>query len=207
MGKLKDAILILGEGPTEYFYINSLKDEFPFLQNIEPKIPKHTNLTELERHIERAISDGYTKVFCLIDMDNKKEGAEKTKYDKLKNKFSEPIIDVKKGINCEVIFFETERCTELFFYYYFKYTTKKYNCSDDVVRDLHKECGYLKELKFFAKHPLHSHFIKHGGTLENAIVNSEKSCKSRSDSYRDYTYSQIGKMLNILFEMNAKHNK
>ena len=204
MGKLKDAILILGEGPTEYFYINSLKDEFPFLQNVEPKTPKHTNMAELQRYIKRAIDDGYSKVFCLIDMDNKKDGAEKVKYEQLKSEYSRPIVDAKKGIDCEVAFFETERCTELFFYYYFKYTTKKYNCSDDVVRELHKECGYLKELKFFAKHPLHSYFTKQGGTLENAIANAEKSCKSRNEQGRDYTYSQIGDMLNRLFELNEK---
>lgn len=198
MGKLKDAIVILGEGPTEYFYINSLKDEFPFLQNVEPKIPKHTNLAELQKLIEDAVEKGYSKVYCVIDMDNKKDGIEKTKYEKLKNKYKKPIIKPKKGINCEVVFFETERCTELFFLYYFRYTTKEYICSDDLVKELNKESGYLKEQKFFARHPLHQYFIKKGGSLDNAIANSEKSCKSIETTERDCTYSQLGNMIELL---------
>ena len=38
MGKLADAIMILGEGPTESFYMNSLRDYYPAqLKSIEPK--------------------------------------------------------------------------------------------------------------------------------------------------------------------------
>lgn len=36
--------VIIGEGPTEYFYLNSLKDEFRELQNIKPDSPKNTSL-------------------------------------------------------------------------------------------------------------------------------------------------------------------
>ena len=48
--------VIIGEGPTEYFYLNSLKDEFRELQNIKPDFPKNTSLRELERSIEEAVS-------------------------------------------------------------------------------------------------------------------------------------------------------
>lgn len=198
MGKLKDAIIILGEGPTECFYLNSLKDEYLSLQNIEPKMPKHSSIKDLQKRIELAVSEGYSKVFCVIDMDNKKEGKEKTDYENLKWKYRKPVVKVKKGINCEVKFFETERCTELFFLYYFRYTTKEYMCSDDVVKDLNKECGYIKEQKFFARHPLHQYFIKKGGSLDNAIANSERSCKSIETTERDCTYSQLGNMIELL---------
>jgi hypothetical protein len=161
-------------------------------------------LAELQKLIEDAVEKGYSKVYCVIDMDNKKDGIKKTKYEKLKNKYKKPIIRPKKGIDCEVVFFETERCTELFFYYYFKYTTKQFNCSDDVVRDLNKICGYVKEQKFFAKHPLHSYFMKKGGSLDNAILNSEKSCKSIMEAERDYTYSQLGNMLKRLLDLKAR---
>lgn len=198
MGKLKDAIIILGEGETECFYLNSLKDEYPYLQNIEPKMPKHSSIKELQKRIDLAVSEGYSKVFCVIDMDNKKGGKEKIDYENLKKKYLKPIIKPKKGINCEVKFFETERCTELFFLYYFKYTTKEYICSEDVVKDLNKECGYIKEIKFFATHPLHQFFVKKGGTLDTAISNSEKSCMSIETTGRDYTYSQLGEMIKSL---------
>ena len=80
--------VIIGEGPTEYFYLNSLKDEFRELQNIKPDFPKNTSLRELEKSIEEAVSMGYDRIFCLIDMDNKKKDAKSlADYQKLKNKY------------------------------------------------------------------------------------------------------------------------
>ena len=43
MGKQKNTILILGEGPTEFFYFKSLCDELNGL-TIKPDYPKHTSL-------------------------------------------------------------------------------------------------------------------------------------------------------------------
>ena len=208
MGKQKDAILILGEGPTEFYYFNSLKDEFPFLQNIEPKTPKHSSINELQKRIEQAVMEGYSRVYCVIDMNNKKEGKEKDNYKKLKDEYLNPIIKPKDGINCEVKFFETERCTELFFLYYFKYTTKEFSCSDVVTNELNKECDYEKSLKFFARHPLHQHFEKNGGTLVTAIKNAEKSCQSALETARDHTYSQLGDMIKgLLKQQNIQENE
>ena len=42
--------LILGEGPTEFFYFKSLCDVFKRL-TIKPDYPKHTNIKELEAKI------------------------------------------------------------------------------------------------------------------------------------------------------------
>jgi len=47
MGKLRQTALILGEGPTEFFYFKSLCDVFKRL-TIKPDYPKHTNIKELE---------------------------------------------------------------------------------------------------------------------------------------------------------------
>lgn len=125
--------VIIGEGPTEFFYLNSLKDEFRQLQSIKPDAPKNTSLRELERSIESAISMGYDRIFCLIDMDNKrKDPTSWAAYTELKRKYhGKKVSNEKKGINYEVRFFETDRCTELFFLYYFKYTGQ--NFSDSKV--------------------------------------------------------------------------
>ena len=45
MGKLNNSVLILGEGPTEFFYLKSLADTFKHI-TIKPDYPKHTNLQE-----------------------------------------------------------------------------------------------------------------------------------------------------------------
>ena len=46
---------------------------------MKPDYPKNTSLDDLEKEIEKAIRD-FNKVYCLIDMDNKKEGKEHQKY-------------------------------------------------------------------------------------------------------------------------------
>jgi len=65
MGKLRQTALILGEGPTEFFYFKSLCDVFKRL-TIRPDYPKHTNLKELEAKIEEGVAMGYSRIFCII---------------------------------------------------------------------------------------------------------------------------------------------
>ena len=38
------------------------------------------------------------------------------------------------GLIVKFVFFETERCTEMFFLYYFIYTTKKFSSYDEVEK-------------------------------------------------------------------------
>ena len=133
----------------------------------------------------------------MIDLDNKKEGKKKTDYVNLKKKYhGKHISKPKKGIDCHIEFFETERCTELFFLYYFKYTTKLYSHSNEVEADLSKECGYMKTTEFFSKHPLHQFFTQQGGSIYYAISNAEKSMATAED--RGYTFSELGRMFKML---------
>lgn len=174
MGKQRNTTIIIGEGPTEFYYLNSLKDEFRILQHIKPDSPKNTSLRELQRSIESSIQMGYSQVFCLIDMDTKKKDAKSmAEYQRLKKKYHNAhIVKKRSGIDCQIRFYETERCTELFFIYYFKYTTQKFQTSEDVEVLLNKICGYDKTLKFFRGHPLHQFFEKQGGNFVNAIANA-----------------------------------
>lgn len=200
MGKQRNTTIIIGEGPTEFYYLNSLKDEFRILQHIKPDSPKNTSLRELQRSIESSIQMGYSQVFCLIDMDTKKKDAKSmAEYQRLKKKYHNAhIVKKRSGIDCQIRFYETERCTELFFIYYFKYTTQKFQTSDDVESLLNKICGYDKTLKFFRGHPLHQFFEKQGGNFADAIANSNKSLTDVRNGNRDYTYSEIGSMFNDL---------
>lgn len=193
---MNDATIIIGEGPTEFYFLTSLKDQYrDIFQNIAPAYPKHTSINELEKNIEQSIATGYNRIYCLIDLDNKKTGTNKANYYKLKNKYhNKHIVNTKKGIDYVVIFVETERCTELFFIYYFQYTTKLFNSSADVEDHLSKICPYQKNQTFFKKHPLHPYFCTYGGTLNMAIKNAEKSRLSASKQNRHHTFSEIGKM-------------
>lgn len=200
MGQQRKTTIIIGEGPTEFYYLNSLKDRFRVLQHIKPDSPKNTSLRELQRSIESSIQMGYSQVFCLIDMDTKKKDAKSmAEYQRLKKKYHNAhIVKKRSGIDCQIRFYETERCTELFFIYYFKYTTQKFQTSDDVETLLNKICGYDKTLKFFRGHPLHQFFEKQGGSFANAISNANKSLVEVRKGNRDYTYSEIGSMFNDL---------
>lgn len=59
MGKLRQTALILGEGPTEFFYFKSLCDVFKRL-TIKPDYPKHTNIKELDAKIAEGVAMGST---------------------------------------------------------------------------------------------------------------------------------------------------
>lgn len=192
----KQTTVIIGEGSTEFFYLNSLKDEFRQLQSIKPDTPKNTSLRELERSIESAIAIGYDRIFCLIDMDNKKKDPTSlAAYSELKRKYhGKKVHNEKKGLNYEVRFFETDRCTELFFLFYFKYTGQNYAASKTIEDELSQICGYEKTQKFFRAHPLHQFLQKSGGNIANAIGNGLKSEKAVSEGQRDYTYSELGSM-------------
>lgn len=195
MGKQRKATLILGEGPTEFFYIKSLSDRFKGL-TIKPDCPKHTNLKDLEKKIDEGVNMGYRYIFCVIDMDTKNEEPEHTQYNKLKAKYANPINKPKKGIYCEVEFFETHLCTELFFLYYFNYTSRIYTDQDTLLKDLNKYVEYEKTVDFFKKSKgLHTYFEKHGGSLDKAIENAERSIQEKKSENRDYTYSELGKLM------------
>ena len=87
---IRTTIAVIGEGPTEKYYLKSL--EGIIHAQVKPMIPNHaTSMLELERRIEQCIDDGYNMIFCLIDMDNKKEGRNRENYLRLKTKYHQKI--------------------------------------------------------------------------------------------------------------------
>lgn len=201
MGKLKHSVLILGEGQTEFYYFNSLRDILKGIA-VRPDYPKHTSVNELEQKIEEGITDGYDRIFCVIDMGTKDDEPEHTQYARLKKKYAKPVRKPKRGIYCEVYFFETHRCTELFFLYYFRYTARMYNSQSELLHDLNKQCGYEKTIEFFKKSKgLHAYFEKMGGSIEAAIGNAEHSMDEKLSDGRNYTYSELGRMIKALIQL------
>ena len=203
MGKLRQTALILGEGPTEFFYFKSLCDVYKNI-TIKPDYPKHTSIKELELKIEEGIAMGYSHIFCVIDMDTKDTEPERTQYAKLKAKYAKPINKPKKGIYCNVEFFETHRCTELFFLYYFRYTSRPYDDQEALIKDLNRDVVYQKTTDFFIKcKGLHNYFERNGGRLDTAVANAERSMMEKEDSGRGYTYSEIGRLIMELQELST----
>jgi hypothetical protein len=132
-------------------------------------------------------------------MDNKDKESEQKKYAKLKKKYATPISKPRQGLYCEVKFFETHRCTELFFLYYFCYTSREYSDQEALLNDLNKKVQYEKTKDFFeSRRGLHAYFERNKGSLSLAIENAEKSMKEKDDSGRDYTYSELGRLMKEL---------
>ena len=198
MGKQRQTALVLGEGPTEFFYFKSLCDVFKNI-TIKPDYPKHTSIKELEIKIEEGIAMGYSHIFCVIDMDTKDQEPERTQYQKLRAKYAKPINKPKKGIYCNVEFFETHRCTELFFLYYFRYTSRSYEDQESLLKDLNKNVEYRKAIDFFIKSKgLHSYFERNGGSLNVATANANCSMEDKLINGREYTFSELGRLITKL---------
>lgn len=198
MGKLRQTALILGEGPTEFFYFKSLCDIFKNL-TIKPDYPKHTSMKELEAKIADGVAMGYSHIFCIVDMDTKDVEPERSQYQKLKVKYAKPVAKPKKGIYCKVEFFETHRCTELFFLYYFRYTSRLYETQEPLLKDLNQCIAYQKTADFFIKTKgLHGYFERNGGSLEKAVANANRSMEEKQKNARDYTYSELGRLISAL---------
>ncbi len=200
---LKHRILVIGEGITEFYYFQSLKDRFPGIQ-ISSSHPNHPNIHDISQEIEKGVKVGYDHIFCAIDMDNKegREGErERHEYEELKRAYSQPIETSDEGMTCNVKFFETHRCIELFFLYYFRYTSKAFLSQDALIKELRKYCKYEKSWKFFRQHGgLHSYFEKRGGSLENAIKHAKQSMKDKEQTGRTQTYSELGELMDLLME-------
>ena len=161
---------------------------------IKPDYPKHTNIKELEAKIAEGVAMGYSHIFCIIDMDTKDIEPERSQYLKLKAKYAKPINKPKKGIYCEVEFFETHRCTELFFLYYFRYTSRPYEEQEPLLKDLNQCVEYRKTIEF----------ERNGGSLEKAIANAKRSMDEKLKDGRDYTYSELGRLMENLNSLVCK---
>ena len=139
---------------------------------------------------------GYNHIFCIIDMDTKDKEPERSQYQKLKTKYAKTIDKPKKGIYCEVKFFETHRCTELFFLYYFRYTSRPYDDQELLLKELNQCVEFRKTIEFFIKTKgLHNYFERNGGSLEKAMGNAKQSMEEKQKSGRDYTYSELGRLM------------
>lgn len=200
------SIVVLGEGITEQYYMQSLKSLFNV--TIKPGIPKHSEGTKyLSDLIDKSIKEYAPIILCIIDMDNKSDQKKNADYQKLKAKYHGKIFGNKKeDLTSKVFFFENERCLELWFLYYFEYTTSRFNSYSELERSLKRFIPeYEKTEKFFkSTKGLHNFIVdKKNGNFSNAIANAQKSISSKEKDSRSYTYSEMANFFDFL----AKHFK
>jgi hypothetical protein len=163
-------------------------------------------LPKLRKDIENAIHQGYDQIFCLIDMDGKQNGKSKADYDTLKRKFHRKKFgSEKKGLQSEVIFIETERCTELWFLFHFTKSaiTREFTSYKALEDEFHRyRPSYEKTDKYFRSvGNLHQELTAKRvplGSLKQAINNAKSSVESKIRDERNYTYSEMHLLIEAL---------
>lgn len=57
-------------------------------------------------------------------------------------------------------------------------------------------------IDFFIKTKgLHNYFERNGGSLEKAVANANRSVEEKLKDGRDYTYSELGRLMKRLYEL------
>ena len=200
MKQLKETIAIIGEGITERYYIESIKD----CVQIKPKSiqSKNSSIKEIEIKIKECIADGFSKIICLIDMDTKANDgigdhvSNRNQYIKLKNKYHNKYCNKTKD-DSFVLMIESFPCIEVFFLYYFQYTSASHT-NDGLKKLLKDKYGYLTSEKYLMRNSLLEVFECQGGSLKNAIRNSTKSISSIDENNPHCVYTEIGKIFELL---------
>ena len=84
----------------------------------------------------------------------------------------------------------------------FRYTSRPYDEQESLLKDLNQCVEYRKTIEFFIKTTgLHGYFERNGGSLEKAVANANRSMDEKVTSGRDYTYSELGRLAEILNEL------
>ena len=74
--------------------------------------------------------------------------------------------------------------------------------SRKLPKGLNQCVAYRKTIEFFIKTKgLHGYFERNGGSLDKAVVNANQSIEEKLKSGRDYTYSELGRLVNRLREL------
>ena len=71
-----------------------------------------------------------------------------------------------------------------------------------MLKDINQFVEYRKTIEFFIKTKgLHGYFERNGGSLEKAVANANRSMDEKQKSGRDYTYSELGRLIEELKEL------
>ena len=191
--RARKSIAIIGEGLTEYRYVDDLRTTERYRFSLVPGIPKHSDIDDIVRLARERVSAGYDYVLCLIDMDVIEGNHDKMEhYRALKND------------NPKIIFVESSPCTEYWFLMHFMSgpSSKEYANYDAVAQELKKHIpNYDKTEAFFNKTHIYRE-LKEKGDIVRAIGLSRDLDELRAKEPEVYkSYSQMYKLFDIIDEI------
>lgn len=191
--KTRKSIAIIGEGLTEYRYVDDLRTTERYRFSLVPGIPKHSELDDIVKLAKERVDAGYDYVLCLIDMD-----VIEGNHDKM-----EHYLALQKK-NPEIIFVESSPCTEYWFlmHYMPRASSKEYADYDAVAQELKKHIpNYEKTETFFNKTHIYRE-LKEKGDVVRAIELSRELDVLRTKEPEVYkSYSQMYKLFDIIAEI------
>ena len=189
----RKSIAIIGEGLTEYRYIESMKTTERYRFRLVPGIPKHTVIDDLVLMARQRKDEGYDHVLCLVDMDIIENNNERLAH-----------YNGLKMSNPDIIFVESSPCTEYWFLLHFmpSPSSREFPNYDAVAKELKKHIpNYEKTANFFNKTNIYT-YLKDNGDLDRAVNISRELDKLRikePDVYK--SYSQMYKLFDIINEI------
>ena len=183
---LISGVVILGEGITEKYYFEHLKNIKGYTCIIRPRFFCNTCMDEMENRIIEALQGAVT-VICVFDADvasrneleNRKLTALRTKYKRNKN----------------VIFCDSLPTIEYWFLLHFRDTCPNYPNSAVVIRELKRHIpAFAKNEDFLEKEKWVRDMSITNGSLLQAMERAEKY------SHGEASYSNIYLAINKLNE-------
>ena len=194
---VKKSIAIIGEGETEWWYFDTLRVACRYKFKVAPDFPQHSDIPHMAKLAEDYVKRETDHVVCLVDMDRLlKVPAEMATYQKLKKKSSR-----------NVIWIETNPCTEFWFLLHFlpQISTKHYETCEDVLPDLQRYMpGYEKTARYFRKNNLYK-YLTENGDLQRAISYAKELSRLSEVSPEDkIAYSQMHKVFELIASMEEE---
>lgn len=194
---VKKSIAIIGEGETEWWYFDTLRIACRYKFKVAPDFPQHSDIPHMAKLAEEYVKRDTDYVVCLVDMDRLlRVPAEMATYQQLKKKSPR-----------NVIWIETNPCTEFWFLLHFlpKLTTKHYETCEDVLPDLQRYMpGYEKTARYFKKNNLYK-YLTENGDLGRAISYAEELTRLSETSPEDrIAYSQMHLVFELIKSMEEE---
>ncbi len=135
--------VVLGDGLTELYYLDHLKDIYGFKYSIRPLLFNSITIEKAAELIRDLLADGYDMVLYLTDYDTIVNQGKKKKFEMLLNRYK----NSRKVMICE-----TMPSIEFWFLLHFQKTTREFHKAEEAICLLIKHIrGYSKEEAFLKK--------------------------------------------------------
>lgn len=183
----RKSIFVLGDGQTEQYYFDHLKNLRGYNYKIRPRLFDDLSIENAESKIDELISGDADMIFYFTDYDTIVNQEKQDKFLAFKKKYQD---------NHNVFILESMPSIEFWFLLHFKKTTQHFTNSKDVEKELKKKLqGYSKRKQF----------LENSGWVEKLCENNQiedarkksiailKEKQSISDEdYFPYTKVHIG---------------